>query len=114
MAISIERGVKQDQGKPRLDLMPTEALEEIGKVLEFGAKKYDPWNWAKGLAWSRLLGAALRHLYAWARGESKDPESGLSHLAHAGCNILFLIYFERNKSGEDDRHLRSKKNESSI
>lgn len=62
------------------------------------------WNWAKGFTWSRLIGAALRHLFAFARGEDRDPESGLSHLAHAGCCILFLITHERCKLGTDDRY----------
>lgn len=68
------------------------------------------WNWAKGFTWSRLIGAALRHLFAFARGEDRDPESGLSHLAHAGCCILFLITHERCKLGTDDRFKLSSSN----
>lgn len=94
---------KHDGEKVRVDLLPTGALEEIAKVLTFGAHKYSAWNWAKGMAWSRLLGAAMRHLFAWARGESVDPESGLPHLAHLGCCVLFLIEHERCRLGVDDR-----------
>lgn len=102
----VVQGVKHDAGKPRMDLLPSEALEEIAKVLAFGADKYSDWNWAKGFKWSRLYGATLRHLYAHIKGESKDPETGISHLAHAGANVLFLIYHELHRVGEDDRHPR--------
>ena len=99
-------GVKHDTGKPGLHLLPPEALEEIAKVLDFGSRKYDSWNWAQGFKWSRLYGSTLRHLFAHMRGENKDPETGLSHLAHVGCNVLFLIYHELHGVGEDDRHPR--------
>lgn len=97
-------GTKFDQGKLRTDLLPIVAIEEITKVLAFGCKKYDDWNWSKGIAYSRLLGATLRHIFAWAKGQDKDPESGISHLAHAGCCIFFLLYFEKYRSDLDDRH----------
>lgn len=99
-------GVKHDEAKVPLALLPSEALEEIAKVLSFGSRKYSDWNWAKGFKWSRLYSSTLRHLYAHMRGENLDPETGLSHLAHAGANVLFLIYHERHKVGEDDRHPR--------
>lgn len=110
VAAEIERlakpagGTKHDGEKIRLELLPTRALEEIGKVLTFGAKKYDAWNWAKGFAWSRLIGATFRHLFAFARGEDRDPETGLSHLAHAGCCILFLLEHVLGGLGTDDRY----------
>lgn len=55
------------------------------------------------MAWSRMLGACLRHLFSWAKREEADPESGLSHLAHAACCVLFLIDYERRGAGQDDR-----------
>lgn len=60
-------------------------------------------NWRKGFTWGRLSGAALRHLFAWIGGEDKDPESGLSHLAHAGCCVLFALTHELQGLGTDDR-----------
>lgn len=101
---SVSGGVKHDGDKVRLELFPAAALEEISKVLTFGAKKYADHNWSKGIAYSRLIGAALRHLLAWSRGQDKDPESGLSHLSHAGCCIVFLIWMEKFRSDLDDRH----------
>jgi len=83
--------------------MPGDALEEIAKVLEFGAIKYSARNWELGMAWSRPFAALMRHMWAWWRGEDKDSETGLTHLAHAGCCILFLLSFELRRVGTDDR-----------
>lgn len=79
-------------------------MEEIAKVLAFGAQKYAAHNWRKGIAYSRLLDAALRHLYAFADGEDTDPESGLSHIAHAGCCVVFLLGMIHSRPDQDDRH----------
>jgi hypothetical protein len=87
-----------------MELLPPFAQEEIAKVLTYGARKYDPYNWAKGMPWMRVYGAALRHLNAFARGEDTDPETGLSHVAHAACNLMFLLEYERFHQELDDRY----------
>lgn len=103
-------GVKFDAGKPQWSLLPMDAVEEIVKVLDYGANKYAAHNWAKGMRWTRCIDAAFRHLSVWAdskRGESNsiDHDTGLSHLAHAACNLLFLIAYEKRKMIEfDDRY----------
>ncbi len=101
---SVSSGIKHDNGKPSLALLPTEALEEIAKVMDFGAKKYDADNWRGGFTYRRVASSLLRHIFAWLKGEDLDPESGLSHLAHAGCNVLFLLTFVITKTGTDDRY----------
>lgn len=98
-------GIKYDTGKTQLELLPVEALEEVAKVLTFGAQKYDEENWRGGFKYKRIVGSTLRHIYAWVKGENKDPETGLSHLSHAACNLLFLITFEQTDTGEDDRYI---------
>ena len=107
---TIKTAVKYDSGKTDWSLMPWEAVAEINKVLEFGAKKYAAYNWTQGdgFNYTRILGSLLRHIFAWSRGEDLDPESGLSHLAHAGCNVLFLLYYNRYKDryNNDDRFKR--------
>jgi hypothetical protein len=97
-------GKKFDQGKPRMELLSREAMVQIAQVLTFGAQKYDAHNWRGGIAWSRVLGAALRHLTAFIDGEDTDPESGISHLAHAGCCIMFLLEYEKTHKELDDRY----------
>jgi len=100
----MSEGNKYDQNKVRFELLPQASLQEIAKVLTFGAQKYESWNWSKGIAYSRLLGATFRHLGAWAVGQDKDKETGLSHLAHAGCCILFMLWMEKFRPDLDDRH----------
>lgn len=95
---------KADSGKLPMSLLDRFALESIAGVLAFGAQKYAAHNWRQGLATSRLLDAALRHTMAYADGEDNDPESGLSHLAHAACCLMFLMRTARDKPELDDRH----------
>ena len=76
---------------------------ELAKVLDLGAKKYGKGNWKNGFNWSRLYGAAQRHLHQWYSGETFDTESGLNHLSHALCNLVFLIEFSRSHPELDDR-----------
>lgn len=95
--------VKHDSKKLRYDLVPPESLEQIVEVLTLGAEKYSDRNWEQGVEWGRYFGACMRHLWAWWRGEDKDPETGKSHLAHAGCCIFFLLAYETRGVGEDDR-----------
>ena len=96
-------GHKDDQGKIRMELIPPELLEAVGDILTFGAEKYVDRNWEHGMKWSRPFGALMRHMWAWWRGEDKDPETGRSHLWHAGACIAFLIAYEERADGEDDR-----------
>ena len=99
-----KKATKLDTNKPRLDLLPSNAIFEIGKVLSFGANKYNPDNWRKGLEWRRLIGATFRHLFSFLKGENIDPESKLSHLAHASVNLLFLLEYFLTNTGIDDRY----------
>jgi hypothetical protein len=96
--------LKFDQHKLPLNLLSTEALNQTAAVLAFGAQKYAAHNWRAGFAWSRPLAAAMRHITAFNDGEDRDPESGLSHLAHAACCIMFLLEFEKTHRHLDDRY----------
>jgi hypothetical protein len=102
--------VKHDAGKNLLGCLPPRALMSIGRVLTLGAAKYSRDNWHKVRERSRYYDALLRHLFAWWAGEDKDPESGESHLAHAGCCLMFLLELEEVGLAEDDRpHFRNDK-----
>ena len=84
-------GRKFDNDKLRYDLIPPLALEEMVKVLTFGAQKYEPDNWQKVPESKRRYFAAMqRHLWAWKQGEKLDKESGIHHIAHAACCLYFL------------------------
>lgn len=96
-------GIKHDQGKNRLDLLDMYAIQQLGLVLTFGANKYSAWNWSKGIAYSRLIGAALRHLSSFMLGDDIDEESGLPHLAHCMCCVMMLLAMTKRHPELDDR-----------
>lgn len=98
-------GLRYNAGKLRYDLVPGRAVEEIAKVFTFGANKYAPRNWEKGMSWTTVLASLKRHIAAFESGEDFDPESGLLHLGHAGCNIAFLLEYYKTHPEFDDRVL---------
>ena len=89
-------GRKDDEEKMRPLLLPVFGLYAVIAVLEYGAKKYEADGWRRvENAEPRYLNAAMRHLLSRLAGEKLDPESGLPHLAHAVCCLLFVL--ERGK-----------------
>lgn len=102
-AVTPSGGAKYDTDKPRMELLDSYAMEQLAKVLTFGAKKYAAHNWRKGISKSRLIAAALRHIFAYLGGVDKDEETGLSHIAHAMCCCMFILGLE-HRTDLDDRH----------
>jgi hypothetical protein len=98
-----DKAMKFDGEKPMMDLLDRHAIEELSKVLTFGAQKYASHNWRNGLEYSRLIAAALRHIHAFNDGEDLDPESGLPHPAHAMCCLMFLLGTMKHKPEMDNR-----------
>lgn len=97
-------GVKYDGGKLRWSLIPAGTVQEVVHVLEYGARKYSPDNWMKVPdARTRYYDAAQRHLDAWWQGEKTDRETERSHLAHALCCILYLLWFDLNNEEAKDK-----------
>lgn len=94
---------KDDAAKPRMDLIPPEALAALGEVLAHGAAKYGDRNWEAGLDWGRINAALLRHLTAWMAGERIDPDSGMPHSWHVLTNAAFLVAHEVRGIGTDTR-----------
>lgn len=101
-----DQKIKKDAGKPMISLIPYEFLQGVAEVLGFGVKKYGPYCWTAGMDWSRLMDAAYRHLGAFEKGEDVDDESGLSHLLHLACCVMFLYMHQKLKLGKDDRWKR--------
>lgn len=99
-----QKGMKHDSEKIQLELLSTKWLLGVGRVLTFGAKKYASHNWRKGIQQSRLLGASLRHILAYLDGEDLDQESGLSHLFHASCCLMFAAELKETRPDLDDRY----------
>lgn len=99
----MNEGVKLDGKKPRTDLVSPIALFALARVLTHGAKKYAERNWEKGMAWMRAIGAIIRHTLAYMLGETSDPETGESHMAHVMCEAMFLVHWEQTQKQYDDR-----------
>lgn len=109
MHAALDRAARWQEGGHVAELYA--ALRELGnpfreaaRVLDYGRAKYAPFNWAKGMAWSVCVGCMARHAEAvLVVGEERDPESGLLHVGHFACNLIFLITYHRIYPDGDDR-----------
>ena len=98
-------GRKDDSSKLRYSLLPVGTVNQVVKVLEYGASsKYEIDNWQKvPSARTRYYDAAMRHIDAWWNGELLDLDKGdqkgshLPHLAHAICCLMFLMWFDNEQ-----------------
>ena len=109
---------KADAGKPRLALVPPAIIEAVGAVRTFGTQKYgDAENWRQ-VEPARYRDALMRHLCAYLRNPAGvDVESGPPHLAHAACNVAFLLELERrdgNTLPDAMPHMAEKRTEMAI
>lgn len=102
-------GLRYDDEKPKVDLLSPIAMIGTADVLTFGSKKYDVHNWRKGMSWSRVIACLLRHTFKFMMGEDIDKESGLPHVDHMGCNVMFLQEYYRTMRELDDRFKGNKK-----
>lgn len=99
MEVMVGEGLKYDSGKAQWHLLPMSLVRKCADVLTYGAKKYGPNNWQKlENAEERYYDALIRHVVAWHEGEELDQESGISHLAHAMCNLVFLDWLYENEA----------------
>lgn len=94
--------------KPAYGLLPRLPLEAIARVLQWANTErlpapYGKHNWREGGSWQMYFDALQRHLWAFWEREEEDPESGHSHLAHAGANLLILLWYSITHEGDDDR-----------
>lgn len=76
----------------------------MGWALTYGMKKYGKYNFRKGIEFTALADACMRHLTAWLEGEDNDPESGLSHIDHALASLAMLKDMITRKPDMDDRY----------
>lgn len=100
--------MKFDNDKPKIHLVPPEAIIEAAKVFGFGAEKYGENNWRHDInkfPVSRHYSSIQRHLLAYISGEDIDPESGLPHVSHALTQMMILCMttLESDPIDTDDR-----------
>ena len=87
------KALRYNEGKLEWSLVDYQAFEPMVKVLMFGAKKYAPNNWKKGLELNKIMDSLMRHIVAIQSGEDIDPESSLPHIGHIQCNVMFYGHF---------------------
>jgi hypothetical protein len=100
---AINKADRFNEGKLKWSLVDFDSLEDMVKVLEFGAKKYGCNNWKKGLKTTEIVESLLRHTTAYIRCEDVDSESKISHIGHIMCNAMFLSYMNKYKPEFDSR-----------
>jgi hypothetical protein len=98
-----EQALRYNQGKLEWSLVDFDSLEGLVRVLEYGKSKYARDNWKLGMPVTQVTESLMRHLFAFAKGEDVDPESGCRHISHVLCNAMFLEYILREKQHYDDR-----------
>jgi len=96
------------EAKPPMELVPKALTRAAARALGYGAAKYAPNNWRRGMRWGEVFGGLQRHLTAWNEGEDIDSKedggSGLNHLDHAAACLGFLCHMiqdERYKKMDD-------------
>jgi len=94
--VDLAPGRKDDQEKPRFDLIEPQFERKLAEVLTSGAARYGDENWKKvPEGRPRYYAALRRHLQAWREGELLDPETRKPHLIHAACCLMFLEWIDR-------------------
>lgn len=99
--------MKFDNDKPKIHLVPPEAIIEAAKVFGFGAEKYGENNWRDdggSTGYGRTYSSIQRHLNTFWQGEDIDPESGKSHLVHALTQLIILRIHQLEHPEMDDRY----------
>ena len=85
------------EGKGRMDLLCWNAIMEVSRHCEEGAKKYGENNVDKGIPMHSLADSAMRHMAKFIAGH-KDED----HLRAAAWNILWALEFRETKPELND------------
>ena len=78
-------------GKTRLDLIPPEALEELGEGFGEGAITHGDANWKKGMPNSVVINHMMIHFLKWQKGDREEL-----HLGKVMFGCCVLIWNELN------------------
>ncbi len=101
--------LRYDDGKLPIHLIPPEVIFALAKVFQYGAKKYAPRNWEKGMPWSKVYDSGQRHSLTFWNGQDIDEESGLPHVFHWMWNAAALVVYRETCPEKDDRPCRVKR-----
>lgn len=98
-----ETGANRDNNDSKGDMasVPWEAILRLSRLYQEGAKRYERWNFRKGIPVSSFIDSACRHLAKYQCG--MDDED---HLAAAAFNVLGAMLMEETKPEMIDLPLR--------
>ena len=107
MEYEANRVAKEDAGKARLSLVPTQIIWDVAEVREYGNRKYrDPNSWQR-VELQRYIDAFYRHWLAFIEDpHSIDPESGIAHYKHCACNMAFICHKMAERKDDKYEHRR--------
>ncbi len=98
--LKVDGGGRRDNaGKVRVDLIPTDVIMALAEVLGFACTQrvppYPERNWERGMKWSNVVASLDRHLADVKRGIRLDPSgTGLRSTALLLCNTVFLCAYD--------------------
>lgn len=96
-----DQTAKNDAGKIRPTLVPTQLIRDVAEVREFGDRKYGSTDNWKQVEIQRYRDALCRHLLAYIDDpKSVDEESGIPHYKHMATNIAFICALEAKEQKE--------------
>jgi hypothetical protein len=104
-----EQALRYNTNKPQWSLVDFESLTPMVRVLEFGATKYTPNNWRKGIPVTKLCESLLRHVFELLDGKDIDEESKINIVGHIQCNAMFLAHTLKHHPEFDDRFKKENK-----
>ena len=95
---------KTGTGKPRMDMVPWDAVEAVGGHFATSAQKYPDRDWEEHVPeyrWSVYYAAMMRHSVRWFQGEDRDEDGHLHAVAMATNALMLCAYVLRNHPGDD-------------
>jgi len=93
----IDKALRYNNGKLDWTLLDFKSLEPLVKVMTYGEKKYNRFNWQKPCDDPRQhLQSAMRHLVALINSEEFDDESTERHTGHVMANMMMYNFHTRH------------------
>jgi len=98
------------ENKPRLSLIPKEALWSMGEAFTFGEVKHGTYSWRNDShTLTEILDKAMRHIVQFSNGENVDEQSKVLHLGSALADLAIAVDLFYNSKHLDDRFKGSSK-----
>jgi len=96
--IKTDNALRYNEGKPKWHLVDFESLIPLVRVLEYGAVKYEPFNWKKEMKREDVLDSMMRHMVSLISNKEIDEESKQHEIGHIMANAMFYSFHFNKKS----------------